>query len=802
MLIDINGDGLDDWLYSDGTKPTSYSTPAPAGKQRPQRSGRSQPRRSTSRPSRNNVYYDRGIRFFDINGDGLPDFVHSYQMSYTTKNGGVATARTAPTTGSLLNTGNGWATSTAYTLPSTIVTGHVTSGNWDGTFTYNEYANWIGNGQFAQDVMTTVTNSKGGNTSVTYTPTTNARQAIPNCPTPARRHRDRPLRRPRQCRDHDVLVFRRQEYISLRRARPEIRWLCDHHHDRSRLAHEHLLSAKASAPTTSLGEQSDGYAPDQSAVPQRHLRSLRQSHPTNFYRWDSSSRGNNATSSISAGKSSKTTPPTAPIATKRPIILYSTTTGDLLTQIDYGEVTGNSDGTFTDTGTDKRTTSTTYAASSSVNLSVPDREESSRIPPAQRVSDQKLYYDNLPFGQVSLGNNTRQEDWISGTTYASSTKTYNAYGLVATSTDRRGYATGYKYDAFNLYVATATNPLNQKTQYLYNYANGKAEADDRSQQSSHQESLRRRRPSRRSRSIRRLHTIAPRHVDHLPIHRQHHHALDHPSHRLPHGHEHRRHLRLLRRPQSSRAGAQSLANRRHLRRERSALQSCRSARLDKLPYFSSGSGFTISDRQSARSTPPTPTTRSSASSPRATSSARPRMSTPSGRPPRPTRTATSKTTCSTPSAISPTSSSTSDQLATTTYTYDAANNLATTTDSQGNVRGFTYDGLGRRLTAQDLHAPGHTPFGIWSYGYDDAGNMISQIDPKGSTTTRTYDALGRLLTETNAGTTQVTNTYDSCTNGIGYLCVASSTSAKTQNATTSSAASALRRPRSRAPASR
>ena len=41
--------------------------------------------------------------------------------------------------------------------------------------------------------------------------------------------------------------------------------------------------------------------------------------------------------------------PIEPTATKRPII-YSTTTGDLLTQTDYGEVTGNSDGTFTDFG--------------------------------------------------------------------------------------------------------------------------------------------------------------------------------------------------------------------------------------------------------------------------------------------------------------------------------------------------------------------------------------------------------------------------------------------------------------------
>jgi YD repeat-containing protein len=38
-------------------------------------------------------------------------------------------------------------------------------------------------------------------------------------------------------------------------------------------------------------------------------------------------------------------------------------------------------------------------------------------------------------------------------------------------------------------------------------------------------------------------------------------------------------------------------------------------------------------------------------------------------------------------------------LATTTYTYDAANNLATTTDSYGNVRAFFYDGLGRRISA-------------------------------------------------------------------------------------------------------
>jgi YD repeat-containing protein len=111
-----------------------------------------------------------------------------------------------------------------------------------------------------------------------------------------------------------------------------------------------------------------------------------------------------------------------------------------------------------------------YAASSSINLSVPT-EKTLLDTNNATTSDQKLYYDNLSFGQVGLGNNTRDESWIAGSKYASSTKTYN--GLVATSTDRGGYATGYQYDAFNLYVATATNPLNQKTLYAYTYSVGK-----------------------------------------------------------------------------------------------------------------------------------------------------------------------------------------------------------------------------------------------------------------------------------------------------------------------------------------
>jgi YD repeat-containing protein len=77
-------------------------------------------------------------------------------------------------------------------------------------------------------------------------------------------------------------------------------------------------------------------------------------------------------------------------------------------------------------------------------------------------------------GSVTLGNNTKQEDWISGTTYASSTRVFNSYGLVATSTDRGNHSTSFVYDAYNLFPATTTNALLQKTNIYYNYANGKA----------------------------------------------------------------------------------------------------------------------------------------------------------------------------------------------------------------------------------------------------------------------------------------------------------------------------------------
>ena len=120
---------------------------------------------------------------------------------------------------------------------------------------------------------------------------------------------------------------------------------------------------------------------------------------------------------------------------------------------------------------------------------------------------------------------------------------------------------------------------------------------------------------------------------------------------------------------------------------------------------------------------------------------------------------------------------------TTLYSYDALGNLTNFTDALGNMRNFTYDGLSRRLTAQDLHATSSSAFGTWFYAYDDAGNLASTTDPKSQNVVYTYDALNRPTEEDYLGaSTTVEYTYDSCPDGVGLLCVASTTAEKTSYA--------------------
>jgi hypothetical protein len=353
-------------------------------------------------------YYDRGIRFIDINGDGLPDMVRAYQNP----SGGhtCAGAEIADVNVVYLNTGHGWATSTAYTLPAYI----TYCGN--GSLTNNEYVNFNGNGQQNQDTLTSVVNSKGGTVSVTYTPTggSSSNKELPvslltatqlvtndghgNFATTTYSFAGGKLYLASGVRDRKFAGFQ----VSTTTAPDGV------------TASYYNQGDTAYSP---YGEQSDGYAqinrPFRKDVFDLSTNLIQRT----FYRWDTTSHGN----STFVGLGRQMTENFASDGSHRDSATdytYSSTTDDVTLQADYGEVLGNSDGTFSDTLSDKRTTAISYAASSSVNLTVPI-EKTLFDNNGATSSDQKLYYDSLPFGQVNVANNTRQEDWISGTKYAS-----------------------------------------------------------------------------------------------------------------------------------------------------------------------------------------------------------------------------------------------------------------------------------------------------------------------------------------------------------------------------------------------
>lgn len=100
----------------------------------------------------------------------------------------------------------------------------------------------------------------------------------------------------------------------------------------------------------------------------------------------------------------------------------------------------------------------------------------------------------------------------------------------------------------------------------------------------------------------------------------------------------------------------------------------------------------------------------------------------------------------------------------TMYAYDTLGNLIEITDAQNNQFSFAYDNLGRKIRMDD------PDMGTWTYRYDDNGNLISQSDNAGNTVTLTYDALNRITSKSYSenGSEKVINfTYDQ--NYLGTL---------------------------------
>lgn len=336
QLIDINGDGLDDLVVSDAdaayikvyvNKGTGFTSASPQWTIA-----------TSTQYDTGTTFIDRGIRFMDLNGDGLPDFVRSYQNSGSCI-GEVADAKIV-----YINTGNGWATTTQYALPSYI----TSCGSGSSSLQFNEYANFNGNGQQKQDILTSIVNSKGGGVNVAYTSSTSTNPELPTA-----------LLTVSAIGNKDGLGnFATTTYAfgggRLYLAQGPINRKFAGFAVSTTTNSESIVRTfydQGNDIDTTNGEQSDGFGQinhpfrtdvfDPSGILTRR----------NYYRWDTVDRGNGTF----VGLGSQLTEDFGADGTHRDgatAYAYSSTTGDLLKTVDYGEVTGNSDGTYADIGTD------------------------------------------------------------------------------------------------------------------------------------------------------------------------------------------------------------------------------------------------------------------------------------------------------------------------------------------------------------------------------------------------------------------------------------------------------------------
>ncbi len=449
---------------------------------------------------------------------------------------------------------------------------------------------------------------------------------------------------------------------------------------------------------------------------------------------------------------------------------YDNTTGNLTEKIQWGEVTGSDNGTFADTGTDKLSTSISYASNLTTNVIGLPSQETTLDQNNAKAKESKYYYDTLALGSADKGNLTKEEKWKSSTDYINSQKSYNSYGLVTQDTDPRGKVTTYTYDSYNLYPATVTNALAQATQYTYDYSSGKPKQTTDPNNFTFQtvydgldRVLEEKQPDLTAPSTLvtkssyvytdTVNAVSVKKTDYLDA------LTSVDSYSYFDG---------LGRVIQTREEAEDTNNfsvKDIVYNNRGLVQK------ESLPYFGSGSARTtptvVEGLYSVYTYDPLARITSTVNAVGTITNAYDDWKV---------------ITTDAKGVAKDLYKDAYDRLVqvgehgsttlTTSYNYNGRGDLTKITDALGNIRNFTYDGLGQRLSAEDLHASADATFGTWNYTYDASGNLISQTDPKNQTVNYIYDGLNRQLSEdyTGAAGTDKTYSYDACLNGKGRLC--------------------------------
>ncbi|MEO6536174.1 MAG: SpvB/TcaC N-terminal domain-containing protein [Candidatus Paceibacterota bacterium] len=453
---------------------------------------------------------------------------------------------------------------------------------------------------------------------------------------------------------------------------------------------------------------------------------------------------------------------------------YSTTTGDLLQKISWGQVIAGNDGSFTDVGTDKFINTISYAASSTIPVSK-IAQTTTVDQSGNTIAGTKFFYDSLGLGSLAKGNLTEKDDLKTApSTYVQTIRNvYNSYGLITQAMDSRSATTTFNYDPYNIYIATTTNALGHITTTSYNYslgaptqlkdANGaitKVVFDplDRI--------LALLRPDplstttlATSTAYTYTDTSYPRSVHEMDY-------LD--SANIVHKYTYKDGYDRIIEQRTQAEGTNTY------KVKDTIYNALGLVYKTSLPFFASSTAYTGTTSPAVASLLTTylydPLQRVIQASTyinyilHSYGNWKDTATDTNGKKKDFYNDAYGNLT----NVVEYIATTTS----TSTYAYDGTGNLTKITDGLGNVRNFTYDLLGRVLKNEDLHAAADTSFGSTTYAYDDNGNITQSISPRGKITNFTYDLLNRVKTEDSPDTayTDVFYTYDNSLHaGIGRL---------------------------------
>lgn len=440
--------------------------------------------------------------------------------------------------------------------------------------------------------------------------------------------------------------------------------------------------------------------------------------------------------------------------------VYDNSTGNQTQKTEWGEVVADSSGNFSDVGQDKRITNFSYATGGISNFQFSISNQFTNDQNGTKIKESRYYYDNLPLGQLTLGNQTKEENWIKENNYAISQKDYNNFGLVVKSTDANNNATNFIYDSYNLYPATVKNALNQTSQFVYNYVNAKPMQTIDANGNIFKNTfdglgriLKTEQPDQAMPSTLVIkttyaYTDIPNSTNVLQTD-----YLD--SSIFVNSYNYYDGLGRMVQTKKS-AETNNFETKDFVYDVRGNLQK------ETVPYNSSGFSKTSAASLNQLYTNyaydalnrKTSITNSTGATNSVYGNWQTTITDANSNKKDFVYNAYNKLV-----AVNEYPSAGSGQV--TNYTYDTAGNLIKITDALGNIRNFTYDALGRKLTADGF-----------TYVYDNASNLVSVTDPKNQTINYAYDALNRKISEDFIGQDgiEAVFTYDNCLNGKGKLC--------------------------------